>query len=297
MKLLCRKTRAGILALLTIMATAAFAAAFAASDPADAEKTADHPEIARFPGFFIDNGKKSDFNEIVFATQGYDASGEAKGETKAGKYWFMDYCLTENARRPSGIELFRNYENAFRRAGGTLVSRNPKTGWPEISVFHMPLSKGGERWVQLNIDNDGERYQLTIVEVGAMAQKLEFSAGEMADAIRKTGHVALSGVLFDTAQAGIKVESVPLLNEVIALLRKDKSLHLAVEGHTDNIGNAKTNLDLSRRRAEAVVVFLVNGGVAPQRLKAVGKGDTVPVADNRTADGRVRNRRVELVQF
>lgn len=293
MEWICSKARSGLVALLTMMVTVVFAA----SDPSDAEKTADHPEVARFPGFFIDSGKKNDFNEILFATQGYDASGEPKGDTKAGKYWFMDYCLKENARRPSGIELFRNYENAFRLAGGTLVSRTPKTGWPEISTFRMPLAKGGERWVQLNIDNDGERYQLIIVEVGAMAQKLEFSAGEMASTIRKTGSVALTGVLFDTAQASIKAESLPLLNEVLALLRNDKSLHLTVEGHTDNVGNAKTNLDLSRRRAEAIVGFLVNGGVAPQRVKAVGRGDTIPVADNRTEDGRARNRRVELVKF
>lgn len=293
MKSLYRKTRAELLCLLMMLTTVVFAA----SDPADAERSADHPEVARFPGFFIDNGKKNDFNEIVFATQGYDASGEPQGETKAGKYWFMDYCLTENARRPSGIELFRNYENAFKRAGGTLVSRNPKTGWPEVSTFRMPLTQGGERWVQLNIDNDGERYQLTIVEVGVMAQKLEFSAGEMADAIRKTGHVALHGILFDTAQASIKVESMPLLNEVLALLRNDKSLRLAVEGHTDNVGNAKANLDLSRRRAETVTAYLLGHDVAPQRLKAVGKGDTTPVADNRTENGRARNRRVELVKF
>jgi outer membrane protein OmpA-like peptidoglycan-associated protein len=271
--------------------------AFAASDPADAEKTADHPAISRFPGFFIDSAKKNDFNEIIFATQGYDGSGEPKGETKAGKYWFLDYCLTENARQPSGIELFRNYERAIKQAGGALVSRNPKTGWPEVSVFRMPQAGGSERWVQLNIDNDGARYQLTIIEESAMEQKLELSASEMADAMRKTGHVTLRGILFDTAQASIKNESIPLLNEVLALLRNDKSLRLAVEGHTDNVGNAKNNLDLSRRRADAIVSFLVNSGVTPQRLKAMGKGDTVPVADNRTTEGRQQNRRVELIKL
>lgn len=283
----------GILVFLMLVASAAYAAI----DSTDTEEMADHPEVARFPGFHIDNGKQNDFNEFLFATQGYDGDGEPMGETKAGKYWFIDYCLNEDARQPSAAELLRNYENAFKRASGELVSRYPRTGVPEDAVFRMPLVKGGERWVHLHIDNEGERYQLNIVDVGSMAQKLEFSAGEMADAIRKTGHVALTGVLFDTAQASIKAESTPLLNEVLALLRNDKSLQLSVEGHTDNVGNAKTNLDLSRRRAEAVVAFLVNGGVAPQRLKGVGKGDTVPVADNRTESGRAKNRRVALVKF
>lgn len=293
MTLFNRIARMGIVVLSLFLAFTVEAA----RDPADAEGTADHPEVSRFPGFHIDSAKKHDFNEFLFATRGYDGDGEPMGEVKAGKYMLLDYCLNDDARQPSGIELFRNYENAFRKAGGSLVSRHPKTGWPESSVFRMPLARGGERWVQLNINNDGVRYQLNIVDVGAMVQKLEFSAGEMADAIRKTGYVALSGILFDTAQATIKAESRPLLNEVLALLRNDKALRLAVEGHTDNVGNARANLDLSRRRAEAVVAFLVEGGVAPQRLKAAGKGDTVPVADNRGEEGRARNRRVELVKF
>lgn len=293
MKLRCHEISIGLLLLVMTMATVVFAA----SDPADAERNADHPEIERFPGFHVYNSSRNDFNEFLFATQGYNDDGEPRGETKAGKYWFIDYCLNENARQPSGIELFRNYENAFRRAGGSLVSRTPKSGAPENAVFRMPMAKGGERWVQIHIASSGECYQLNIVDAGAMAQRIEFSAGEMANAIRKSGHVALNGVLFDTAQASIKAESVPLLNEVLTLLHNDKSLRLAVEGHTDNVGNAKANLDLSRRRADTIVAFLVNGGVAPQRLKGVGKGDSAPVADNRIADGRAKNRRVELVKF
>lgn len=280
----------GVLVLMT-----ATTVAVAASDPADADGTADHPALARFPGFHIDSAKRNDFNEVMFGTKGDD--GEPRGETKAGKFWFFDYCLNENARQPSATELLRNYESAFKQAGGNLVSRSPRSGAPEDAVFRMPLPKGGERWVQLHIDNEGERYQLSIVDVGAMAQKVEFSADEMADAIRKTGHVTLTGVLFDTGQASIKTESMPLLNELLALLHNDRSLRLAVAGHTDSVGSARTNLDLSRRRAEAVVAFLLKGGIAPQRLKADGKGDTVPVADNRTEDGRARNRRVELVKF
>ena len=88
-----------------------------------------------------------------------------------------------------------------------------------------------------------------------------------------------------------------MLGEVIALLNRDRGLRLSIEGHTDNVGDKKSNLDLSRRRAESVVNYLSAKGVDAKRLKSDGKGDTIPVADNRSEDGRAKNRRVELVKF
>lgn len=269
----------------------------AAIDPADNESTADHPEIVRFPGFHIDSSKTNDFNEFLFASKGYDDAGAPKGEVKAGKFWFVDYILNDGERQPSAVELIRNYENAFRKLGGSLVNRTLISGLPESAVYRMPRPNGGERWVQINIDNGGDRYQLNIVDIGAMAQKLEFSAGEMADAIQKNGYVALSGIQFDTGKASIKPESIALLNEVVTLLNNDKALKLSVEGHTDNVGDKRANLDLSKKRAESVVKYLSSKGVDNKRLKFGGKGDSAPVADNRSDAGRAKNRRVELVKF
>lgn len=277
---------AGLLALALLPARAA-------SDPADTESSSEHPEVSRFPGFYIDNSKHNDFNEFSFASKNRDRDGQPVGELKAGKYWFIDYILKDGARQPSAVELMRNYENAFRKLGGGMVYRDP----PESAVYRMPLGPGGERWVQINIDSEGARYQLNIVDVAPMTQKVEMSAGEMASALSKHGHVALTGILFDTGKASIKPLSEVLLKEVLAMLGSDKALNLAIEGHTDNVGNAKSNAELSRHRAEAVVAYLVDHGVQAQRLKASGKGDSVPVADNRTEDGRSRNRRVELVKF
>lgn len=273
--------------------------AHAAKDKNDNEGTFEHPEITRFPGFHIDDSKRNDFHEFVFATRGFE-SGSADpvggGEVKAGRYWWVDYILNDGARQPSSIELVRNYENAVKKAGGALVARHPKSGAPELAVFRMPAG-GSERWIQLSINNEGYRYQLAIVEVGAMAQKLEFSADQMADAIRKNGFVALNGILFDTGKATIKPESNALLAEVVALLKKEKALRLAVEGHTDNVGDKRANQELSKQRAESVVRHLAAQGIPAARLKWEGRGDSAPVADNRSEEGRAKNRRVELVKF
>ncbi|HYD94942.1 MAG TPA: OmpA family protein [Noviherbaspirillum sp.] len=273
-----------LIALILVTFTAT---AFAAKDPADLEETEEHPEIARFPGFYIDNSKRNDFNEFQFASK----ANPDDGETKEGKYWFVDYILKEGVRQPSTVELIRNYENAFRKAGGSLVRRHG-----EVAVFRVPRADG-ERWVQISVDNGGYRYQLHIVDVAAMAQKVEFSAGEMAAAIKATGFVALNGIVFDTGKATIKPESEALLAEVVSLLKNDRQLKLSVEGHTDNVGDKKSNAELSLKRAESVVKYLEGKGIDAKRLKSAGKGDAAPVADNRTDAGRARNRRVELVKF
>lgn len=271
--------------------------ALAASDPNDTEGTADHPEVTRFPGFHLDSSEMNDYNEFRFANEGFDDSGEPKGEVKAGKYWHIFYWLNEGALKPSAIELVRNYENAFKKAGGSLVVRHPQSGEPESAVYRMPQPNGGERWMQIDISAGGERLEMNIVDVGAMTQKVEFSADEIADALNKNGYIALTGILFDTGKATIKSESEPLLNEIIALLKNDKSLKLSVEGHTDNVGDKRTNEELSKKRAESVVKYLTGNGIDSKRLKFDGKGDSIPVADNRSENGRAKNRRVELVKF
>ncbi|HNQ00543.1 MAG TPA: OmpA family protein, partial [Bacteroidia bacterium] len=69
---------------------------------------------------------------------------------------------------------------------------------------------------------------------------------------------------------------------------------LSVEGHTDNTGNPEKNVTLSQKRCESVKNYLVSKGIDANRLTATGYGDTRPIADNKTADGRAKNRRVEL---
>jgi outer membrane protein OmpA-like peptidoglycan-associated protein len=77
-------------------------------------------------------------------------------------------------------------------------------------------------------------------------------------------------------------------------MNDNPSYLLGIEGHTDNTGDKTKNLTLSQKRADAVKNYLVKKGIDASRLTAKGFGDTVPVADNKTADGRAKNRRVEF---
>lgn len=115
--------------------------------------------------------------------------------------------------------------------------------------------------------------------------------------LEATGRAVTQEIHFATDSAEILPASEPVLREIAEVLRAQPGLELIIEGHTDGVGTAEHNLDLSRRRADAVKRWLVDRlGIAEVRLTTVGYGLTKPVADNANEEGRARNRRVELVR-
>lgn len=137
-----------------------------------------------------------------------------------------------------------------------------------------------------------------IVEAKAREQRMvTVQAAEMARSLADTGRIALYGIYFDFNKADVKPESDPTLDEMAKLLKASADLKLLVVGHTDNVGSHSSNMDLSQRRAVAVVnVLATRYAIARQRLTPVGVSFSSPIATNKTDDGRARNRRVELVE-
>ena len=109
--------------------------------------------------------------------------------------------------------------------------------------------------------------------------------------------ITLSGqVLFASGQSTLLPAAIVKLNEVAeALIKGNPDANITVEGHTDSQGQRQYNMDLAQKRAEAVRDQLVARGVAADRIKAVGVGPDRPVADNKSAEGRANNRRVEII--
>lgn len=117
------------------------------------------------------------------------------------------------------------------------------------------------------------------------------------DELSKTGRWTTQGILFDTGKSNIKPESTPTLKQIAAAFKAYPDLKVEIQGHTDNVGKPDGNLKLSQARAEAVKkVLTTEYGVKADQLTAKGYGDTKPLADNKTAEGRANNRRVELVK-
>ncbi len=107
----------------------------------------------------------------------------------------------------------------------------------------------------------------------------------------------LDGVTFDTGKATIKEESYSRLDKVAEYLLHKGNARIQISGHTDNVGNPKTNKALSLKRAQACRDYLISTGIDGTRIEAVGYGDERPVASNDTDDGRQQNRRIEAIQL
>jgi OmpA-OmpF porin, OOP family len=139
-------------------------------------------------------------------------------------------------------------------------------------------------------DDDKDAVFVTRIRV-AESQKTIY------DELSAKGRWATQGILFDTGKSQIKPESTPTLKQIAVALKEHPDLKVEIQGHTDNVGTADANLKLSQARAEAVKAALTKEyGVGEGQLTAKGYGDTKPAGDNKSAEGRANNRRVELVK-
>jgi outer membrane protein OmpA-like peptidoglycan-associated protein len=115
--------------------------------------------------------------------------------------------------------------------------------------------------------------------------------------LSNSGRVTLSDVHFATGKADITPDSETALNEVAATLKEHADWKIRIEGFTDNVGSRIENRKLSRDRADAVMSWLAAHGIDSGRLSSKGYGEARPVATNKTAEGRAKNRRVQLVRI
>lgn len=267
--------------------------------PADIEGSRDHAVIKRFPGTWI-----TAFNEKEFEAIKVPVGGEQVKDVE-GRFLEVNYGMGEKI---SCTQIFRNHENAFKAAGLTVTQgkKAPSdlssvasswSGWPWMTGWGKIRGKGGRLHATVYC-SEGSEYLLQVVEEAAMEQKMEITAESLAEEISRSGHVALYGINFATGKADITADSARTLEEIGRLLAQQKDWKLRIEGHTDNVGDPKKNLALSRTRATAVKDWLVKkNGVAADRLGTDGFGDTKPIAPNDSDENRAKNRRVELVKI
>jgi len=276
--------RTALAATLCLLALTAPARA-APPEQKDTKGCQDHPAYTRMPGSWIHSCVLKEFDARDFT------AGPGKKVTVEGRLTRLNYYpQAAAATRPSELQILRNFENAVRAQGGTVLAT-------EKSKATFRLAKAGlELWTEVQAEYTG-KYSLTIVERQAMAQDVVANADALAGDLQATGHVVVHGILFDTGKAELRPESAPALVEIARLLGQDPALRLHVVGHTDAVGTVEANLELSRARAEAVLQALVRThGVAAARLRPFGNGPFAPVASNDSEEGRARNRRVELVK-
>lgn len=199
-------------------------------------------------------------------------------------------------------------------AGEQNMDGKLKSGWNHFALsFNQRAFKlyvNGERLCNVpnmlapkymeyeSADSEGYPYScISNVRIGQGAVALYGrNAGDIDKAMAETGKFVTNNILFDTGKATLKPESMAEIQKVADYMKKNPSVRFEVQGHTDNQGSDKINDPLSQQRAEAIVKALASMGVDDFNLKAVGKGSHEPVADNKTEEGRAKNRRVEFIK-
>jgi outer membrane protein OmpA-like peptidoglycan-associated protein len=117
------------------------------------------------------------------------------------------------------------------------------------------------------------------------------------DRVMEDGKIIANGIRFDVGKATLKPESMGIINEVVDLMKEHPDLRFSVEGHTDSDGDDAFNMELSDKRAESVKSTMISMGIAADRLESKGLGESMPITDNSSPEGKANNRRVEFVKL
>lgn len=144
-----------------------------------------------------------------------------------------------------------------------------------------------------------EQARLQALQTAEATQRADSLEKQLADLnAKKTDRgvvLTLGDVLFDTGKATLKPGAQSTIDRLANFLKSSPDSSVVIEGHTDSVGSDDYNLELSQRRAESVRSALLSRSVTGERVSAIGKGKSEPVAGNETAAGRQQNRRVEIV--
>ncbi|MBK7138731.1 MAG: OmpA family protein [Bacteroidetes bacterium] len=139
--------------------------------------------------------------------------------------------------------------------------------------------------------NEGDAYFLTNLRVAV-------GAPDTRNKLITEGKYSTTGILFDVNSDKIKPESFGTLKEIAAVLTENPDVKIKIIGHTDSDGEDAKNLELSKKRSESVKIALNKDfGISLDRMQTDGKGETMPVGDNTTIEGKANNRRVEFIKL
>jgi len=183
----------------------------------------------------------------------------------------------------------------------TLLSKKTNKEYSGITdssgKLQLFIPKGEKyRTFQKTINHKTEYDEITIPDnKGKMSANLSLQLAEIKETTELPAkHFVLENVYFNTGSAVLKSESFTALNNLLEVMKLKPTLIIEIAGHTDNDGNELSNLKLSQDRAESVRNYLIKNGIVPNRISAKGYGQTQPISDNSSAEGKAKNRRTEV---
>lgn len=181
-------------------------------------------------------------------------------------------------------------EGVWRHISIAYTKGKLKVYLDDTRLVNIPRFEGNPTGITLGTTSDGDNRFIKNIRLAEGGVKYY-------DRVLQDGKIIVNGIRFDVNKSVIKPESMGAINEIYEIMDKYPDLKFSVEGHTDSDGDDDFNLDLSTRRAQAVVDQLIEMGISNDRLKSKGWGETMPVDNNSTAEGKANNRRVEFVKI
>ena len=277
----------------------------------------DFPGIGRFAGSVISGHQVKNFDIARMQAAAFKDGKPSDTPRLEGRITRIAYRTSPG---PSIVEVSRNFETQLTKAGfETLLDCDTEACggipfteaiealpipqmWVDGFNYHYYAARKTRGRTRDLCQRPRQREQPRYLRAAHRSPRLGAIENKMVDAavmekgLRETGRIALYGIYFDTDKAMIRPESRPTLEQIAKLLASQVALNVFIVGHTDSQGPYAYNLDLSRRRAEAIAAELVkNYHIGAPRLRTAGVAHLAPVGSNANEAGRALNRRVELV--
>lgn len=274
-------------------------------------------ELGAFPFFSLPDGLAEQnkpiqrkFDRLFFPLNGIMTPVE-------GKLWKSNIVVKPGTSDEWSLPYFeKSYDEAIKAAGGVKVfdgqisneeydryksqaaylGEDGSIGYTDqnIKVYVIRRADGGDVYIQLTGNTAGG--YLNILQKEPFKQTITMlKSDEIQKELTEKGKAVLH-INFDVDKATLKTDGKEAVNEIAKVLTADKSLKIAVNGYTDNTGDEKHNLELSKQRALTVKNELISKGIASNRLTSEGFGPKNPITQNTSEEGKAQNRRVELVK-
>jgi len=158
--------------------------------------------------------------------------------------------------------------------------------------FRINLPQG--EIYDIKIKSIGDELEYNTLEIPQLEEGQYFDTLELTISYEAPKSYTLNSLNFETGKATIKQESYVLLDDIVELMKLKPDMKILIEGHTDSDGEDTANLILSDQRAKAVKAYLISKGINSNRISSIGYGETRPLADNSSAEGKAKNRRTEV---
>ncbi len=274
-------------------------------------------DLGNFPFFSIPDDieiqnkpLQKKFDRLFFPINGVMQSVEGKvwkaslvGKTGSSDSWSLAYfekSYDEAIKAVGGVKIFEGKVSQeeldrIKEQATYFGEEGSLDYWNDVVKVYI-IRRANEEDIYIQLAGNTSTGKLQILQKDAFKQTITMLKADQIqkDLIQKGKSVLY--INFDTDKATLKTDGKEAVNEIAKALNVDKTLKIAINGYTDNIGNETHNLELSKKRAKTVKEELVKIGIDASRLSFEGFGQNSPIADNNSDEGKAQNRRVELIK-